>query len=160
MFKNLTLLLLLLSSSAGTLAYNDSYEKRIAKQLAAGKPASEVLWLQTKGGEFLSLYRGADSDQAKGAIIILHGMGGHPDWPEVVNPLRRAFPASGWATLSIQLPVLSPVDPVADYGKTLDDAKQRLQAAVQQLREWQFSNIVIIGHSFGAAAAARALGSG
>jgi len=159
MLKNLTLLLLLFSCPVCAVAYNYSYEERIAKQLAAGLPESEVLWLRAGGREFISLYRGHNTGQARGAIIILHGMGGHPDWPEIVSPLRSALPALGWATLSIQLPVLSPGDPIADYGRTLGDAKQRLQAAVQQLRDWQFSNIVVIGHSFGAATAAQVLGN-
>ena len=133
------------------MADNSSYEQRIGKQLSAGQTAGEVVWLRTGGGEFVSLYLDYSTNQPRGAVILLHGMGGHPDWPEVVSPLRRALPELGWATLSLQMPVLSPTEPVADYGKTLGEAKQRIQAAVKQLRDWRFLNIVVIGYSFGAA---------
>ncbi len=140
-----------------TLAYNHSYEKRIGKQLAEGLPVTEIVRLQSAIGEFLSLYRGYGTEKPRGAVIILHGMGGHPDWPEIVNPLRTTLPASGWATLSVQLPVLSPADSIADYGLTMGEATQRIEAAVQQLQDWRFLNIVVIGYSFGAATAAQAL---
>jgi len=57
------------------------------------------------------------------------------------------------------MPVLSPQEPIADYGSTMFDATQRIVAAVRQLRDWRFTNIVIIGYSFGAATAAHSLGS-
>lgn len=157
MCRYLAIILLLAVFPAMTSAYNASYEERIAEQLAEARPEQEVVWLQAGERKFISLYQGYDTEQAQGAVIILHGMGGHPDWPEVINPLRTSLPALGWATLSLQLPVLSPAEPIAEYGLTMDDAKQRIQAAVQQLRDWQFSNIVVIGHSYGAATAAQAL---
>lgn len=157
MLRTLTLLVFLLVGPAIATGYNSSYEQRIGKQLSAGQTAGEVVWLRTGGGEFVSLYLDYSTDQPRGAVIVLHGMGGHPDWPEVVGPLRRALPELGWATLSLQMPVLSPTEPVADYGKTLGEAKQRIQAAVKQLRDWRFLNIVVIGYSFGAATAAHAM---
>lgn len=157
MSRYLAILFLLAVFPSLTSAYNASHEERIAEQLAVGRTEQEVVWLQAGERKFISLYQAHETQQAQGAVIILHGMGGHPDWPELINPLRTSLPALGWATLSSQLPVLSPAEPIAEYGLTLDDARQRIQAAVQQLRDWQFSNIVIIGHSFGAATAAQAL---
>ena len=151
------IILLVLACPILSLAYNDNYERRIAKQLAEGRAEQEVVWCEAGGRKFIALYQGYITDQPQGAVIILHGMGAHPDWPQVVNPLRTTLPQLGWSTLSVQLPVLSPEIPIADYGLTLADAKQRVQAAVQQLRDWRFLNIVVIGHGFGAATAAQAL---
>jgi len=140
-----------------SLSYSDNYEKRIAKQLVEGPTAQEVLWSEVSGREFVMLYQGYYSEQAKGALIVLHQMGAHPDWPQVINPIRTRLPALGWATLSIQLPVLSPEQAIADYGLTLDNAKQRVRAAVKLLQKRGFLNIIVVGHSFGAATAAYAL---
>jgi dienelactone hydrolase len=140
-----------------SLTYSDNYEKRIAKQLVEGPTAQEVLWSEVSGREFVMLYQGYHSEQVKGALIILHQMGAHPDWPQVINPIRTRLPDLGWATLSIQLPVLSPEQAIADYGLTLNNAKRRVRAAVKLLRKRGFLNIIVIGHSFGAATAANAL---
>ena len=156
MIRYFCLLGVLLYPSA-SLTYSDHYEKRIAKQLVEGPIAQEVLWAEVSGREFVMLYRGYHSKQAKGVLIVLHQMGAHPDWPQVINPIRTRLPALGWATLSIQLPVLSPEQAIADYGLTLDNAKQRVRAAVKLLQKRGFLNIIIIGHSFGAATAAYAL---
>ncbi|MFT5132782.1 MAG: alpha/beta superfamily hydrolase [Gammaproteobacteria bacterium] len=157
MLRYPALLLILLVCPAIAMGYNSSYEERIAKQLAEGKPEKEVVWLKASGREFIALYQDYKSLQPKGAVILLHAMGGHPDWPEVVSPLRNLLPELGWATLSLQMPVLSPEESIADYGKTLGDAKLRIDAAVQQLRDRRFLNIVVIGYSFGAATAVHTL---
>lgn len=88
---------------------------------------------------------------AHGAAIVLHAMGGHADWPQTISPIRTSLPEHGWTTLSIQLPVIAPENQIEDYGKTLQQAAERIKAAVRCLRERKFLNIVVIGHSFGAA---------
>jgi len=155
----LPLLLFLLVLFTGT-ARGNSYEKRVAGQLLEGRYGEEVVWLQSGVTEFICLYRDYATARPRGAVILLHGMGGHPAWPEVVDPLRTRLPALGWATLSLQLPVLSPTSPVAGYGQTVEEARRRILAAVRRLQDWQYTNIVLVGYSFGAATAAHALGSG
>lgn len=151
----LSLFLLLLSTQS--LAYNRTFEERISRQLAETQAKGDEVWLRSGNTEFLSLYRDYTTAQPQGAIILLHGMGGHADWPDVIRPLRMALPRLGWATLSLQMPVLSPTENIADYGKTQAEAMRRLKAAVQQLRDWRYLNIIVIGHSFGAATAVQAL---
>ena len=48
---------------------------------------------------FLSLYAEADEDTGRGAVIV-HGIGVHPNWPQVVYPLRTGLPARGGVPLS------------------------------------------------------------
>ena len=151
------MLLILGLCSGNTVAYDRSYEQAIATQLAQGKTDDEVIWLQASGKEFISLYTQYTSEQPRGAIILLHGMGGHADWPEVISPLRDLFAENGWATLSLQLAVFSPEKAIADYGGTLSDTKRRIEAGVGKLREWRFTNIVVVAYSFGAASAVQAL---
>lgn len=141
-------------------AYNNNYEQRVARQLAENYEKDEVVWLRAAGRDFLSLYKGYTRNEARGAVIILHGMGAHPDWPDVIRPLRHALPEKGWATLSLHLPVLAPEAPIEDYGQTVNEAKERIRAAIRQLKKWNFHNIVLAGHSFGAASGAHALSAG
>jgi pimeloyl-ACP methyl ester carboxylesterase len=127
------------------------WEKRTTEKLAENVKASEVLWLDAKGENFLALYTSQTSETAHGAVILLHAMGGHADWPQTISPIRTTLPEHGWTTLSIQMPVIAPENQIEDYGKTLQQAADRIKAAVRCLRERKFLNIVAIGHSFGAA---------
>jgi pimeloyl-ACP methyl ester carboxylesterase len=127
------------------------WEKQITEKLAEEVKATEVLWLDAKGDKFLALYSSQTNETAHGAAIILHAMGGHADWPQTISPIRTSLPEHGWTSLSIQLPVIAPENQIEDYGKTLQQAAERIKAAVRCLRERKFLNIVVIGHSFGAA---------
>ncbi len=140
-----------LSVFAGTIDKN--WEKQICEKLANEADATEVVWIEANGEKFLGLYNRHTSEKAHGAAIILHAMGGHADWPQTIAPIRQALPEHGWATLSIQLPVIAPENQIEDYGTTLQEAVERIRAAVHFLRKRKFLNIVVIGHSFGAASA-------
>ena len=130
------------------------WESQITQKLVEETVIGKIIWCNTGESSFLTLFNGQPAPRSRGAAIILHGMGAHPDWPEVIAPIRLTLPDRGWSTLSIQLPVLAPEMPVAAYGKTVKESGQRIRAAVKMLRDMEFSNIVIIGHSFGAATAA------
>ncbi len=138
-------------SHAGSLDSN--WEKQVAEKLETSAEATEIEYLTVNGRSFLGLYTELSGDVASGAVIVLHGMGGHADWPKTISPLRLALPKQGWSTLSIQLPLLAIETPIENYGKTLDAASARIDAAVSFLRSRKFHNIVIVGHSFGAASA-------
>jgi pimeloyl-ACP methyl ester carboxylesterase len=77
----------------------------------------------------------------------------------VISPLRTRLTEIGWSTLSIQMPILSPEEPLAEYSKTLRLANSRIQAAVDYLHDWEIEPIVLLGYSFGAAQAANFLAS-
>lgn len=129
------------------------WEKQTTEKLAEKVKGSEVIWLDAKGEDFLALYTSQTNETAHGAVILLHAMGGHADWPQTISPLRTRLPEHGWTTLSIQMPVIAPENQIEDYGRTLQQAEARIKAAVRILRERKFLNIVVVGHSFGAATA-------
>ena len=87
------------------------------------------------------------------AIILLHGLGAHPDWPAVIHPLRVGLPEYNWSTLSIQLPVLANGVPIQDYGPLFKEAAPRIQAATEYLQSQGSRSIVLVSHSLGAAMA-------
>ena len=145
--------LLILGNALSVVAdsVDRDWEKRTTEKLAEKVKGSEVLWLDAKGEDFLALFTSQTNETAHGAVILLHAMGGHADWPQTISPLRTGLPEHGWTTLSIQMPVIAPENQIEDYGRTLQQAEYRIKAAVRFLRERKFLNIVVIGHSFGAA---------
>ncbi len=152
----------------GQLAAEDikelSREQQIAEKLTVTADADEIISLKASGGHFIGLYKRAKSNEintgeAHGVVILVHGMGAHPDWPDVISPLRTRLTEFGWSTLSIQMPILSPEEPISEYGKTLRLANGRIQAAVDYLHDWEIETIILLGYSFGASQAANYLAS-
>ena len=135
-------------------------EQQIAEKLALIAGADEIVSLKAPGGRFIGIYQRAKTGESHGVVILAHGMGAHPDWPDVISPLRTQLPEFGWSTFSIQMPILSPDEPVAEYGKTLKVAKSRLNAAIDYLHTWEIEQIILLGYSFGAVQVASYLASG
>ena len=79
-------------------------EQRLMDQIIDAILDGDPVMLDAAGHEFLSIY--TEADEPKGAVLILHGRGFHPDWADTINPLRVGLIEHGWNTLSIQLPVL------------------------------------------------------
>ena len=80
-------------------------EARWAEQIVDFLIDGEAVWLDADGHEFLGIYTEADEESSK-AIIVVHGTGVHPDWAQVVKPIRVDMASRGWNTLSIQMPIL------------------------------------------------------
>ncbi|MFT5425726.1 MAG: putative alpha/beta-fold hydrolase [Gammaproteobacteria bacterium] len=170
---NFIIVLLLSFFISGQLAAADnqelSREQQIADKLAQVADVDEIISLKAMGGRFIGLYKSASSSESfgeisktretNGVVILVHGMGAHPDWPDVISPLRTQLTESGWSTFSIQMPILSPEEPVAKYGKTLKIANSRISAAIDYLHAWEMQPIILLGYSFGAAQAANYLAS-
>lgn len=145
--------------SAGALASDLAKEQRWADQIVDALFDGEAVWLPAGGHEFLGIYtESGTADSTRGAIIA-HGIGVHPNWPDVVYPLRTRLPALGWQTLSIQMPVLpNDADP-SEYAALIDEVAPRLDAAIAYLREQGVETLVLIGHSLGSTMMAHYLAS-
>jgi pimeloyl-ACP methyl ester carboxylesterase len=131
-------------------------EQAIADRLAGRMAAEEVVWLEGGGSKSLALYAEQTAPAPKGAAIIVHGMAGNADSEPLIRLLRTELPASGWSTLSVQLPVLPAGTPRASYAGSFEASGQRIAAAIAHLKGRQQLNIVLVGHELGAAAAIRA----
>lgn len=83
-----------------------------ALALEAQLPVADQQQLQAGEESFLALWQPANSDDPKGAVIIIPGADESADAPDTVGPLRRKFPDIGWATLSLSMP-----DQLADYNQ-------------------------------------------
>ena len=124
-------------------------EQRWASQIEDNLVVGNALHLKAGDREFLCLFTPASGKQQRGGVILLHGMGAHPDWPDVISPLRKELPEAGWATLALQMPVL-PNDAKADeYIPLYPEANERITAGILYLQQQGIHNIVIVGHSLG-----------
>jgi len=137
---------------AGTTAASDiDKEKRWAEQLQDQLVIGEPLRLTTGQQDFFALYTPAVGKLQRGGVILLHGLGAHPDWPDVISPLRKDLPEAGWSTLSIQLPIRPNEADFTDYPPLFPAASVRISAAIRYLQKQGVRNIVLVGHSLGAA---------
>jgi len=135
--------------SVPSLASDTAKEKRWANQVIDGLFDGEAVWLQAGQTKFLGIYTESATKPAKGAVIVLHGVGVHPDWPDVVNPLRVQLPTLGWSTLSLQMPILPNEAKENDYAPLFPEIAPRMNAAVNFLKSKGISKIVLAGHSMG-----------
>lgn len=128
-------------------------EQMLAGRLIESVETGEPVWLQADNRDFLALHHAALGALPRQAILLIHNMGGHPDWPEVIAPLRRNLPDHGWSTLSLQMPLLAPRALADDYGGTVPEAMHRIESGVEFLRAQDYSCVVLAGYGFGASQA-------
>ncbi len=128
-------------SHAFDLAREERLKNEIEEAILDGEPEL----LTANGHEFLSIF--TEAEKPKGAVIIMHGRGFHPDWADVVNPLRVGLVDHGWNTLSIQMPVLGKSAKYYDYVPIFDEATPRINAAIDFLKQKGNDRIVLISHS-------------
>ena len=125
------------------------------KELAAAITVGEPQWLEADSTRFLGIYTRSTTGTTLGGAIILPSLGMTPDWPDVIAPLRKALPGHSWNTLAIELPM---PDKGADGLWQLEPyfiaSRHRIQSAINYLQKNGITNIVLIGHGLGAAAAA------
>jgi len=159
-FMAFTLLALYLGLNLSSgLASSKEKEKRWADQIIDGLVVGDAEWLEVGSDKFLGIYAEYTTDKPKGGVIILHGIGIHPDWPDVINPLRSELPDAGWSTLSIQLPILGNEAELKEYAPLFKEAHARINRAVAFLKAKKLSTIAIVGHSLGASMAISYLAS-
>ncbi len=94
------------TGSASIRPAAENTEKSQLLQLAQSIDSKQVLWLNGRQGDVaavMALYLPANKAEAEGAMLMLHDVGQHPDWPGVIGELRKSMPDAGWHTLSLAL---------------------------------------------------------
>ena len=134
-----------LAGSAGASDY--AREKKWADEVLPGLVVGDPVYLQTPRGhhKFLTLFTPADTGKA---AIVVHGMGIHPDWG-MVGTLRTELADRGFATLSIQMPILAADAKSEDYPPTFPEAVECIAEAVGFLNAKGYRRIAIVSHSMG-----------
>jgi pimeloyl-ACP methyl ester carboxylesterase len=146
--KALTLLGLLIITILTVQASDLEKEQRWKEQVVGDLFDGEPVTLNDGQYDFLGLIVQADPAK-ENAVVILHGIGAHPDWPQVVNPLRVQLAEAGWTTLSIQLPILDNEAEPAAYDAIINEASPRIAAALAYLQDHGASGSYIVAHSMG-----------
>ena len=124
-------------------------EQRLASEIVDSIMDGEPVMLEADGTGFLAIYAETDADKPRGAVLVLHGRGYHPNWMDVVYPVRTGMLEHGWNTLSIQLPVLDKEATYNDYLPLFDTSVGRINAAIEHLKEQGNDFIVMVAHSCG-----------
>ncbi len=123
-------------------------EKRWADEITPAILVGDAVYLTLKSGhKYLAIH--APNNQPRAGVIVVHGMGVHPDW-NLINALRSQLAEQGYTTLSVQMPVLAADAKGEQYPALFPEAAERLQAAVVYLREKGHGKIAIVSHSMGA----------
>jgi predicted alpha/beta-hydrolase family hydrolase len=139
---------LMLAGTAVCYAQADyAREKRWADEITPAILVGDPVYLELKSGhKFLAIY--APHPKAAAAVILVHGLGVHPDWG-LINPLRSQLTEQGYTTLSVQMPVLAADADGARYPPLFPEAAERLQKAVAYLRGKGYARIALVSHSMG-----------
>ena len=151
MITTIRLLIITLAVLSFTTHASDlAKEKRWADQVVDAILDGDAVWLNDGTSEFLGIYTEAEEDKGR-AVIVMHGTGIHPDWQQVIQPLRVGLTEHNWNTLSIQMPILPNEAEYPEYAPLYDEVAPRINAAIKYLLDNGSNNIVLIGHSQGAA---------
>jgi len=140
--------LLSLAAMAATGVADYTREKKWADEVVPGLVVGDPVYLQTPRGhhKFLTLFTPvAGTDKA---VIVVHGMGIHPDWG-MVGTLRTELADRGFTTLSIQMPVLAADAKGEAYPPTFTEAAERIGEAVAFLKAKGYTQLAIVSHSMG-----------
>jgi dienelactone hydrolase len=123
-------------------------EKRWADEITPAILVGDAVYLSSKPGhKFLAIH--TPNAKPRAGVIVVHAMGVHPDW-NLINVLRSQLAELGYATLSVQMPVLASDAKAESYPALFPEAAGRLQAAADFLRAQGHRKIVIVSHSMGA----------
>ncbi len=122
-------------------------ESRLAEQIVDMILDGDPVWLDAGEREFLGIY--TEADDARAAVVILHGRGFHPDWVDTINPLRVGLAELGYNTLSLQMPVLEKDSSYYDYVPIFNFAHARIESGIRFLRDNGNTKVVLLAHSCG-----------
>jgi dienelactone hydrolase len=144
--KHLLLNLLFMIVIAPTWAADYAREQRWAEEVEPAIMVGGPVYLEAQQHKFLSIY--TEAPNAKAAVIVVHGMGVHPNWG-LIGSLRSVLPERGYATLAIQMPILGAEAKPEEYPATFPEAAARIESALQYLTSKGFKKIVVACHSLG-----------
>lgn len=143
-----SLLAVIMIVSSMSFASDLDKEKRWADQIVDSLLDGEAIYLNDGTSDFLAIDTRADDPKETG-LIIIHGLGIHPDWETVIQPLRVQLAAEGWNTLSLQMPILGNDATGKDYQPLLKEVPARIDAGIRHMAKAGTKKVIIVAHSMG-----------
>lgn len=141
------LALVLMFTAAFAQASDYAREQKWADEILPSVLVGDPVYLEQKNAhKFLTLL--TEAPKAKAALIVVHGIGIHPDWG-LIGVLRSQLAEQGYTTLSVQMPILANDATSDDYPPTFPEADERLQVAEQFLLAKGYKKIALVSHSMG-----------
>ena len=141
----ITLLMLAAPVAASDLEKEQRWREQVEDSIMDG----EAVDLLVEGRKIFAIYMEAEDGSDKGMIVV-HGTGIHPNWQQVVQPIRVEMAAHGWNTLSIQMPILHNEAQYEEYVALYPEVPPRLRAAEAFLKDRGIQTLLIAAHSQGA----------
>jgi dienelactone hydrolase len=142
----------LLFGASAAPAADYAREERWAQEVVPSLVIGEAVYLATPARARVLAILTEPPGAPKGAVIVVHGLGVHPDWG-LNGGVRTGLADAGYITLSVQMPVQPAAATRDDYGDTLPEAGDRIAAAIAYLRRKDVVGIAIVSHSMGASMA-------
>lgn len=140
---------LLIVRAAAAPAIDDAREERWAQEVIPSIVAGDAVFLATPSRSKVLAILTLPAGAPKGGVVLVHGLGVHPDFG-MIGGVRVFLADAGYATLSVQMPVLAAGATREDYVVTLPAAGERLAAAVAFLRAKGIAKLAVVSHSVGA----------
>ena len=133
-------------------AMDQAREERWAREVVPSIVVGDPVYLATAASPKVLAILAVPAGAAAGGIVVVHGLGVHPDWG-LIGGIRSALADAGYVTLSVQMPVLDANATRDDYAATLPEASERIASGVAYLRARGIAKIAIVSHSMGASMA-------
>lgn len=152
MFRALSFALMLVAGTHAAVAADYAREARWAQEIVPALVVGDAVYLDTAAHLKVLAILALPSGPAKGGVVVVHGLGVHPDWG-LNGGVRARLADAGYVTLAVQMPVLAADAARDDYRTTLPEAGERIGAATRYLRGRGVAKIAIVSHSMGASMA-------
>jgi alpha/beta superfamily hydrolase len=127
-------------------------EERWAQEVVPSIVVGDAVYLAIRSRPKVLAILTRPDGVAAGGVVIVHGLGVHPDWG-LISGLRTGLADAGFVTLAVQMPVLAAGATRDEYRATMPEAAERIAAAVDLLRMKGIARIALVSHSLGASMA-------
>lgn len=124
-------------------------EERWAQEVVPSIVVGDAVYLSTTQRSRVLAILATPSGASKGAIVLVHGLGVHPDFG-ITGAVRTRLIEAGYTTLSVQMPVLAAGASREDYRDAMPQAVARIAAAIAYVRSKGADKVAIVSHSLGA----------